>query len=62
MSRHRQVWVLVHRWVGLVLAGFLVVAGLTGALLAWYHELDATINARWTPVQPPTPGAGPCGE
>ncbi|OON59955.1 hypothetical protein B0920_22040 [Massilia sp. KIM] len=36
--------VLFHRYVGLVLAGFLLVAGLTGALLAWQHELDALLN------------------
>lgn len=55
----RQTWVLVHRWVGLVLAGFLVLAGLTGALLAWYHELDHAVTARWTPVQPPATDALP---
>lgn len=31
----------LHRWIGLVAAGFLLVAGITGALLAWYEELDA---------------------
>jgi len=31
----------LHRWIGLVAAGFLLVAGLSGALLAWYEELDA---------------------
>lgn len=36
----RQWWVLLHRWVGLVLAGFLLLAGLTGSLLAWDKELD----------------------
>jgi uncharacterized iron-regulated membrane protein len=40
----RRTWVLAHRWVGLVMAGFLVVVGLTGALLAWYHELDRALN------------------
>lgn len=33
----------LHRWIGLVTAGFLLVAGLTGALLAWYDELDALL-------------------
>lgn len=55
----RQTWVLFHRWVGLVMAGFLVIAGLTGALLAWYHELDAAANARVMQVVPPAPGAVP---
>lgn len=37
----RAVLLPVHRWVGLAIAVFLVVAGLTGTALAWYHELDA---------------------
>jgi uncharacterized iron-regulated membrane protein len=40
----RRTWVLVHRWVGLAMAAFLVLAGLTGAFLAWYHELDRALN------------------
>lgn len=50
----RAAAVIVHRWVGLVLAGFLVLAGLTGSLLVWYHELDAAINPQWMRV-PPAP-------
>lgn len=30
----------LHRWLGLATALFLIVAGLTGALIAWEHELD----------------------
>jgi uncharacterized iron-regulated membrane protein len=33
--------VRVHRYVGLVMAGFLLQAGLTGSLLAWNHELES---------------------
>lgn len=33
-----------HKWVGLVLAGFLVLTGLTGAVISWDHELDALLN------------------
>src|SRR5690348_9275482 len=36
----RQHWVLMHRWVGLVLAAFLLVVGITGSLLAFYRPLD----------------------
>ena len=35
---------LLHRWVGLAIAGFLVVSGLTGAVISWDHELDALLN------------------
>jgi uncharacterized iron-regulated membrane protein len=49
------VW--LHRWVGLVIALFLVLAGLTGSLLAFYHELDGALNQRVMRVAPPTPDA-----
>lgn len=40
----RQVLVVVHRWAGLFTALFLFVAGATGALIAWDHELDEWLN------------------
>lgn len=49
----RRWLVLLHRWVGLVMAGFLVIAGLTGAVLVWYHELDAALNPQLLRVAPP---------
>jgi uncharacterized iron-regulated membrane protein len=36
--------VRLHRWFGLAIALFLFVAGLTGAVIAWDHELDAALN------------------
>jgi uncharacterized iron-regulated membrane protein len=36
--------VLLHRYAGLVMAFFLVVAGLTGSVLAFYHELERWLN------------------
>ncbi len=42
MTRH--FWVLVHRYAGLYMAFFLIVAGLTGSVLAFYHELDDWLN------------------
>jgi uncharacterized iron-regulated membrane protein len=41
----RQICVLLHRWVGLTIAGFLFVSGLTGAIISWDHELDELLNA-----------------
>jgi uncharacterized iron-regulated membrane protein len=35
---------IVHRYVGLFLTVFLVTAGLTGSLLAFYQELDTWVN------------------
>ena len=40
----RKSLVLVHRWLGLATAGFLFITGLTGAIIAWEHELDAWLN------------------
>ena len=52
----RPSFVLIHRYVGLVIAGFLLIAGLTGALLAWYDDLDMAINAAWHQVTISSPG------
>ncbi len=40
----RLVLTALHRWVGLVIAGFLFVSGLTGAVISWDHELDDLLN------------------
>lgn len=40
----RQVLVLLHRYVGLVIAAFMVVSGLTGSLIAFRDELDVWLN------------------
>lgn len=56
----RPFWVLVHRCAGLAIATVLVVAGLTGSVIAFYHELDAWLNPAWhrtttdgEPLSPP---------
>ncbi len=53
-------WVLVHRYAGLAMAFFLVVAGLTGSVLAFHHELERwltpelfTVPVRATPPLDP---------
>ncbi|MFM0335227.1 PepSY-associated TM helix domain-containing protein [Paraburkholderia fungorum] len=40
----RQQFVRLHRWFGVATALFLFIAGLTGAIIAWDHELDAALN------------------
>lgn len=40
----RPVLGFLHRWVGLFIAGFLFVSGVTGAVISWDHELDDLIN------------------
>lgn len=50
----RQVWVIAHRWAGLSLALFLTVVGLTGALMAFYDEIEALIAPQLHIVKPPS--------
>jgi uncharacterized iron-regulated membrane protein len=40
----RALWVLAHRWVGLAMAAFLFLTGVTGAVISWDHELDDLLN------------------
>ncbi|PQV45915.1 PepSY domain-containing protein [Paraburkholderia sp. BL21I4N1] len=40
----RRQFVRLHRWFGVATALFLFMAGLTGAIIAWDHELDAALN------------------
>ena len=40
----RSILVLLHRYIGLVTALFLFLAGITGSVLAFHHELDEWLN------------------
>jgi uncharacterized iron-regulated membrane protein len=40
----RSFWTLLHRYAGLFMAAFLIFAGITGIALAFYKELDRTLN------------------
>lgn len=55
--RARRAILLVHRYVGLTMAAFLVVAGLTGSMMAFYPQLDAVLNPELFQVAPPHAGA-----
>ncbi|HEY8066125.1 MAG TPA: PepSY-associated TM helix domain-containing protein [Methylosinus sp.] len=46
----RSFFVFAHRWVGLTMAGFLIVVGLTGALLAFLPELNHFLSPRLFPA------------
>ncbi len=50
----RAIFVWLHRWTGLTMAGFLIIVGLTGSLLAFWLE----INQWLTPELYPGPRAG----
>tara|TARA_R110002051_G_scaffold86703_5_gene152759 strand:- start:155 stop:1447 length:1293 start_codon:yes stop_codon:yes gene_type:complete len=47
----RQTCLWIHRYTGLVMAAFLFMAGITGALLAFHDELDALFNQRLAIVE-----------
>lgn len=49
----------LHRYAGLLMAGFLIVAGVTGSALAWKDELEAAMLPAVFRAAPPTPGAAP---
>jgi uncharacterized iron-regulated membrane protein len=55
----RRIGVVAHRWMGLFTAAFLFVAGTTGAIIAWDHELDAVINPEFTWSATPGPAQSP---
>jgi len=40
----RSLLVLLHRWCGLFIAVFLLISGLTGAVISWDHEIDEWLN------------------
>ena len=40
----RRICLSIHRYTGLMMAGFLIMAGITGALLAFHNELDDMFN------------------
>ena len=40
----RAFWTLIHRYLGLLIAGFLFLSGVTGAVISWDHELDDLLN------------------
>lgn len=40
----RAICLLLHRYVGLLLAGFLIMAGITGSVIAFQDELDSWLN------------------
>lgn len=41
----RAIWVVIHRWFGLATALFLFIAGATGAVISWDHEIDEWLNS-----------------
>ena len=42
--KYKQWFITLHRYLGLTTAVFLIIAGITGSILAYYHELDEWLN------------------
>lgn len=53
----RKVATAAHRYVGLAITVFLVVAGLTGSVLAFFHEIDAWWNPELWHAEAPSEDA-----
>lgn len=48
----RKAIVFLHRWVGLAVLLFIMVAAITGTIIAFDNELDHTLNDDWFYVNP----------
>jgi uncharacterized iron-regulated membrane protein len=49
----RAFWVWLHRWAGLAMAGFLILIGLTGSLLAFWLEINHWLTPEMYPGERP---------
>ncbi len=47
----RRIFVTIHSYVGLVIAGFIIIAGLTGTVLAWYDSLDDIMSSDFQHIE-----------
>lgn len=47
----RRICLWIHRYTGLVMAGFLIIAGFTGSLLAFHDELDNVFNHQLAQIE-----------
>ena len=43
-TKYKQWFILLHRYLGLTMALFLIIAGVTGSVLAYHDELDEWLN------------------
>ncbi|MDP9900702.1 PepSY-associated TM helix domain-containing protein [Variovorax ginsengisoli] len=55
----RDALVRLHRWLGLAMAGFLLITALTGSLLAWNDELEAWLAPELFVASPSGPPIDP---
>lgn len=53
--RLRPFVVRIHRYAGLLLAGFLILSGITGSALVFHAEIDRYLNREWFEAKTDTP-------
>lgn len=46
----RSFWLLLHRWIGVFILLFIVMAGLTGSAIAFWRAIDNWLNPAWYQV------------
>ncbi|MDO8825783.1 PepSY domain-containing protein [Methylophaga sp.] len=46
----RSFWLLLHRWIGIFILLFVVIAGLTGSAIAFWRAIDNWLNPAWYQV------------
>lgn len=49
----RKLWLDVHLYLGLSVGAFLAIAGLTGSILVFFHEIDGWLNPELHQIQAP---------
>lgn len=42
--KHRRFWMLLHRWIGIIILVFVVISGLTGSAIAFWRNIDSWLN------------------
>ncbi|MCX4187976.1 PepSY-associated TM helix domain-containing protein [Methylophaga sp. OBS4] len=45
--RRRRFWMQLHRWIGVFILLFVVIAGLTGSAIAFWRTVDSWFNPAW---------------
>lgn len=46
----RSFWLLLHRWIGVFILVFIVIAGLTGSAITFWRAIDNWLNPAWYQV------------
>jgi len=56
-GRIRKIWTAVHRWIGIIAGVYIVIAGVTGSILAFWQDIDEWLNKDIMRVAAPAPNA-----